>query len=221
MNKSEIRAAARTVTELDVSDVADATIDLYIKDGYDRIIALERRWPFFETNASLTCVAGQRDYPLSAIGPGSWSEIVSLVGSTPGVRLQLISYDQGEDSFIARNPDYLGQPRYYSVWGGGVQLWPKPDSGYTLQVRGYRKPNSWHLQDAVEVDCDERFHRSLIYFTVAQLYQLQEDVEMAASYRASFEEAVRLVQADIVKAPSHVPLVLSGGDPIWDKRWWI
>lgn len=220
MNKGEIRSTVRTITELDVVDVADATIDLYIKDGYDRIIALERRWPFFETSSTLTAVANQRDYPLSGIGAGSWAEVVSLVSPSAGTRLELISYDQGEDTFIARNADAAGRPRYYSEWGDTLQLWPKPDSAYSFLVRGYRKPNSWHLSDGIEVDADERFHRSLIYYAVAQLYQLQEDVEMAASYRASFEESVRLVQAEVMRGPSHVPLVLSGGDLKLDKRWW-
>lgn len=216
MNKGEIRSAARTITELDVADVSDATIDLYIKDGYDRLVALERRWPSFESSATLTLVAGQRDYPISLIGAGDLREIISLVDASNGNRLKLISYDQGEEVFIASGTDSVGDPKYYSEWGGNLQLWPKPESVGTLLVRGYRKPSNWHLFDAVEVDADERLHRSLIYYTVSQLYQLQEDVEMAGFYRSTFEEAARLAHADIVRTPSHAPLILSGGDP----RWW-
>jgi hypothetical protein len=216
LNKSEIRAAARTITELDPEDVADTTIDLYIKDGFDRVVSLERRWPSYETSATLTTVAGQRDYPISGIGAGNLREITSLVNSAYGARLQLISYDQGEEVFIASSTDSAGEPRWYSVWGGNIQLWPKPEAAYTLLVRGYRKPTDWHLSDSTEVDADERLHRSLVYYTVTQLYQLQEDVEMSSFYRATFDEAVRLAHGDIMRVPSAAPLILNGGDP----RWW-
>jgi hypothetical protein len=214
MNKLEIRNAARTITELDVSDVSDATIDLYIKDGYDRIIAMERRWPFFEGSATFVTVAGQRDYPIDTVGGVLWREITSLLNTAPGgERLELISYDKGEQTFIADWDIQVGEPRFWSLWAGNVQLWPTPISAQTFLVRGYRRPNDWHLSDGTPVDCDERFHRSLIYYAIAQLYQLQEDAEMSSFYRATFEEAVRLVRADVMRVASHVPLILSGGDP--------
>lgn len=217
MNKTEIRNLARTITELEAADVADATIDMYIKDGYDRMISLERRWPHFEASTTLTSVADQRDYPLSGIGSGNFREITSLVNTTSGARLQLISYDQGEQVFIADGSDATGEPRWWSLWGNSIQLWPKPDSAYLLSVRGYRKPIDWHLSDSTEVDADDRLHRSLVYYAVAQLYQLQEDVEMASFYRTTFDEAVRLAHGDIMRTPSAAPLILSGGDP----RWWL
>jgi hypothetical protein len=217
VNKAEIRNLARTITELEAADVADATIDLYIKDGYDRMISLERRWPFFEQSATLSSVANQRDYPVSSVGSGNFREITSLVNTTSGARLQLISYDQGEQVFIADGSDFASEPRWWSLWGNSIQLWPKPDSVYSLSVRGYRKPTDWHLSDSTEVDADDRMHRSLVYYTVAQLYQLQEDVEMASFYRSTFDEAVRLARADVIRVPSHAPLILSGGDP----RWWL
>lgn len=216
MNKTEIRTAARAVTELDIDDVADTTLDLYIKDGYDRMISVERRWPFFEQSSTFNTVAGQRDYPMSGIGSGNFREITSLVNSSYGSRLQLISYDQGEEVFIASGTDSVGEPRWYSLWGSSIQLWPKPDSVYTLLVRGYRKPTDWHLSDSAEVDADDRMHRALVYYTIAQLYQLQEDVEMASFYRSTFDEAVRLAHGDIMRMPSAAPLILNGGDP----RWW-
>lgn len=217
MNKTEIRELARTITELTLSDVADATIDMYIKDGYDRIISLERRWPFFEQSSSFTTVAGQRDYALSSIGSGDFREITSIINTQRSARLELISYDQGEQVFIAGSTDSVGEPRWWSLWAGNIQLWPKPDAVYTLSVRGYRKPTDWDLYDTVEVDADDRLHRSLVYYTVAQLFQLQEDVEMSSFYRSTFDEAVRLAHADIMRSPSHTPLILSGGDP----KWWI
>lgn len=217
MNKTEIRSYARTITELEEADVSNTTIDLYIRDGYERMLSLERRWPFFEQTATMSSVANQRDYPLAAINAGNFREITSVVNTTSGARLQLISYDQGEQVFIADSSDAVGEPRWWSLWGGNLQLWPKPDAVYSLALRGYRKPTDWDLSDSTDMDADTRMHRALVYYVVAQLYQLQEDVEMASFYRATFDEAVRLARADIIRTPSAAPLILSGGDP----RWWI
>jgi hypothetical protein len=106
-----------------------------------------------------------------------------------------------------------GEPRYYSVWAGSVQLWPTPDAVYSFAVRGYRKPSTWADFDGVEIDADDRLHYSLVYYAVASLYSLQEDAPMSQFYRQQFDEAVKLAHADIVRIPSQVPLVLSGGNP--------
>ena len=217
MNKAEIRSLAREISELDQVDASDASLDMYIKDGYDRIMSLERRWPWLETSGTLTTVVDQRDYALSLIGAGNLREITSIVNPAQHARLQLISYDQGEDVYLTVGADSNGEPRFYSTWASNLQLWPKPDSAYTLLVRGYREPSDWHDFDGVEVDADPRLHRPLVYFTVSHLYQLQEDTEMAAYYMSTFEQAVKLAHRDITRVPSHVPLVLSGGDPrYWD-----
>jgi hypothetical protein len=216
MNKTEIRNRARTITELEASDVSDTTLDMYIRDGFERMVAIERRWPSYETSTTLTTVANQRDYAVTGLGAGDVREITSLVNQSTGTRLRLISYDQGEEVFMAMGSDAASEPKWFSSWGGSIQLWPKPDAVYTLTVRGYRKPSAWYNFDVVEVDADDRLHLALVYYVVAQLYQLQEDAQMAQFYRQTFDEAVRLAHSDIVRTPSHAPLILSGGDP----RWW-
>lgn len=225
MNRADIRTAARAITELEVSDVSDATLNQYVKDGFSRLIQLERRWPFYEASATLTTVADQRDYPLSAIGAGNLYEVISIVNDRVNGRLSQIDYDLGEDIYLTGN-DYASEPRFYSTWDGDLQIWPKPDAVYSLKVRGYRKPTVWYEDDVSEVDADDRLHQPLIWYVVAQMYQLQEDAEMASLYRASFDEAVRLARADIMRASSHAPLVLSGGasrrygGPLRDAAGW-
>ena len=59
---------ARAITDLDVSDVSDTILSAYIRDGYDRFMALERRWPWLEASYTLNTVANQSAYLLSAIG---------------------------------------------------------------------------------------------------------------------------------------------------------
>lgn len=226
MNKADIRLLARTISELETDDVDDSVLDMYIQDGFNRICTIERRWPSFEISTTLTTVASQRDYPMADIGDGNIREIISIVNSAAGgSRMELISYDRGEEIFLTGS-DYQSPPRMFSLWGNSIQLWPKPDTAYTLLVRGYRKPNTWYLSDSTEVDLDERLHQALVYYAVAQMYQLQEDIELSTFYRQSFDEAVRLAHADIVRVPSHQPLILVGGTrrrfsgPLRDGQYW-
>jgi hypothetical protein len=99
---------------------------------------------------------------------------------------------------------------HYSIWGSQLNLWPCPSGAYTLGVRGYRKPSDWTANTSTQVDADPRLHQALVYYAVAQVYQLQEDVELASFYRLSFDENVRLVASDIMKPSSNRPVILSG-----------
>jgi len=57
---AQIRDNARAITETESDDVSDALLNLYIQDGYNRIIDLERRWPHLEVSFQFNTVANQR-----------------------------------------------------------------------------------------------------------------------------------------------------------------
>jgi hypothetical protein len=208
VNLNEIRSKIREIVDLDQQDVSDTLLTMYIKDGYERIIALERRWPFFQKTYTLNTTSGQRAYPINLIGDGDLREVTSLV-DTSAVGRWIGSFDQAQ------------RPLYFSLWQDNVHLWPKPDAVYPLIVRGYRKPSDWTSSNSIEVDADERLHQALVYYGVAQVYQLQEDVELATFYRRTFDEAVRLATSDIMRPPSQRPLAFADGVPHMSSRWWL
>lgn len=195
---------------MDTVDLPNDLLDMYIRDGFDRMMSIERRWPFLQKSASLVTVANQREYPLASIESGAFSDIVSIFDtSTVGTRLTLISHDDGEATW-GGTPEQTGRPLHYSIWEQKLNLWPKPAGAYTLTIRGFRKPLNWSANTTTEVDADPRLHQALVYYALAQVYQLQEDIELATFYRSSFDENVRLVAADIMKPSSHRPVILSG-----------
>lgn len=221
MNLAEIRSKIREIVDLDQQDISDTLLTMYIKDGFDRIIALERRWPFYQKTFTMTTVAGQRAYDIDTIGDGNLREITSIVDtSTVGNRLEYISYDDAEAVWVG-SYDQVQRPLYFTLWQDQVHLWPKPDTTYPLTIRGYRKPTDWSASDSTQVDADERLHQCLVYYGVAQVYQLQEDIELASFYRKSFDEAVRLTAQDIMRPPSQRPLAVSDGAPHNSRRWWL
>ena len=101
MNLTQIRSKIREIVDLDTQDVSDTLLNMYIKDGFDRIIALERRWPFYQKTFTLSTVPGERSYAINTIGDGNLREITSIVDtSTVGNRLEYISYDDAEAVWV-------------------------------------------------------------------------------------------------------------------------
>ena len=221
MNLTQIRSKIREIVDLDTQDLSDTLLNMYIKDGFDRIIALERRWPFYQKTFTLNTVADQRSYSMATIGDGNLREVISLVDtSAVGNRLEFISYDDAESIWVG-SYDQTSRPLYYTFWEDQIHLFPKPNSVYPLVVRGYRKSTDWSASDSTEVDADSRLHQSLVYYGVAQVYQLQEDIELASFYRKTFDEAVRLAVADIMRPSSQRPLAVSDGVPHMSQRFWM
>lgn len=214
MTKDEIIAAARAITDLDTTDVSATQADLYLLDGFNRIVEMERAWPFYEQTASVSTVVGQRDYPMSAISSGSFREITSVVDTTTaGRRLTWVNYDEAEEVWLGGS-DTNGRPLYFSLWAQAINIWPKPAAIYTLSVRGYRKPTTWTATGAVQADCDDRLHMALVYFVASEMFRFQTDLEVANSYRKQFEEAAGMARADIMRTPQAYPLILSNGGAI-------
>jgi hypothetical protein len=209
MDRGDIRGFARSITDLDALDISDALLNMYIKDGYDRVIAMERSWPFFEDSATLNAVANTQTYALSGINSGQFREISSLLDTGRNLRLQYISHDEAEGS--NRGFTITTRPLYFSFWEQSLYLWPRPSENVTYTVRGYRVPTNWTANDTTECDMDERLHQSLVYYAASKMYEYQEDPDMAAVYEKQFRESVAMARDDIMRIPVNSPMMLSVG----------
>ena len=218
----EIRQLVWDIMDLEDVDLPGSLIVQFIRDGFDRIISLERRWPFYETTYSLNTVAGQRDYPITSIGAGNLREVISVLdNSAAGNRLSIVSLDEAEAVWHG-SFDVPTRPLLYAEWGEVIKLYPKPDTVYPLTIRGYRKPSyTWATDLDRAPDCDERFHTALAYYAISQAYRRQEDNDMAAMYKQSFDEAVTLAKQDIMRPPSHRPMIMSRGAVRPSSKYWL
>jgi hypothetical protein len=218
----ELITFVRDITDLDEADLPSSLIVSYLKDGFQRIINLERRWPFLETTYTLSTVAGQRDYATSTIGSGDLREVTSVLdNSTSGNRLSLISIDEAEAVWHG-SFDTPTRPLFYAEWGDVIKLYPKPDTVYPLTVRGYRKTSyTWTTNLNLQVDCDERLHNAIAYYAVAQAYKRQEDPELSNVYKQSFDEAVMLARKELMRANGHRPMVMSRGFVRPSEKYWL
>ena len=215
-----LRAQVRDMADLDETDLPNSLIDQFAREGFQRIYALERRWPILQETYTFSTVANQREYTISTIG--DIREVISIVDtSTQGARLTLIDYNQAEETWLG-NLDVPSRPYFYSFWDKKIQLWAKPDIVYPMTVRAFRNPVYTWLTDITEnIDLDEFFHAILPYFVLARVYQRQEDAQLAAMYLGTFEEGVAIAKRDLMKASSAQPVIMSGGKQYPTMRRWL
>ena len=215
-----LRSQVRDMSDLDEVDLSNAVIDQFAREGFQRIYALERRWPILQETYTFNTVANQREYTISTIG--DIREIISVVDtSTQGARLTLIDYNDAESIWLG-NLDVASRPYFYSFWDKKIQLWAKPDIVYPMTVRAFRNPvYTWLTNINESIDLDEWFHAILPYFVLARVYQRQEDSDLANMYLKSFEEGVGLARRDLMKASSAQPVIMSGGRRYPTMRRWL
>ena len=215
-----LRSQVRDMADLDETDLSNTIVDQFAREGFQRIYALERRWPILQESYTFNTVANQREYTISTIG--DIREIISVVDtSTQGARLSLIDYNDAESIWLG-NLDVASRPYFYSFWDKKLQLWAKPDIVYPMTVRAFRNPvYTWLTDITEEIDLDEFFHAILPYFVLARVYQRQEDSDLANMHMKSFEEGVAFARRDLMKASSAQPVVMSGGRQYPTMKRWL
>ena len=215
-----LRSQVRDMADLDETDLSNAVIDQFAREGFQRIYALERRWPILQETYTFNTVANQRAYTISTIG--DIREIISVVDtSTQGARLSLIDYNDAEQIWLG-NLDVASRPYFYAFWDKQILLWAKPDIVYPMTVRAFRNPVYTWLSDITEtIDLDEFFHAILPYFVLARVYQRQEDSDLSNMYMKSFEEGVAFARRDLMKASSAQPVIMSAGKQYPTLQRWL
>ena len=220
MSLTDVRLMVRNISDLDTTDLPNSVLDDFVKEAFQRIIVLERRWPKYQETYTFNTVVNQRAYTIATIG--DIREVISLVDtSTSGSRLTMIPYDNAEEIWLG-NTDVASRPYFYALWDSALHLYAKPDAVYSITVRAYRNPlYTWLTTITDPIDCDEWFHILLVYFVLSRVYQRQEDPELSQMYLKSFEEGVAMARRDLMKTPSARPLLLSGGRQYPTMRRWL
>ena len=214
---AELRAKVRSQTEQTSSELADATIDSYLQEAFNRTIAAETQWPFFEETWTLTQLTGNAyaALPLSG-GDQAVSEISSLVDTDNNrYRLDMIDHGTAEDDYSGPTPTN-SYAMEYSVWKNTVYFWPAvtftTDRDY--QLRGYRYPTDWLAgPSTTEPDCDSRLHLPLAHYAIALSYAKQEDETLENVYMDRWQRDVEIIRKQIMDPGHHRPLIFG------PRRW--
>jgi hypothetical protein len=237
------------ISDLEISndpneaDINQNLVIQFIKEGYQRIIALDGRWPWLQSVWTFNTVNTQRGYSTGFTLTNTSStaitvpqanqtlndirEVINLVNNTNGGN-ELIYIDQFKAEQIwCGTDDQPDIPAYWSLWGGQINLWPKPNDVYAITMRGYREPSLAWLEDVngaagstVYVDLNQEFHMMLVNFVMMRIFQFQEDPEMAAVYQRHFQEGVAIAKDNLTAPNSNQPVILSGGLQTNPAYWW-
>jgi hypothetical protein len=210
MTAADIRSAVRSITDLDSTDLSDSLLDLYIRDGYYRILDTEKRWSFLEYSFEFSTRTGVRAYELSTLTDEPMGQISSIIDNRgTGYRMDMIGFDMAEQTYTG-SYDTNGDPLFYALWGGSIHLYPKPNNVRTLVARGYREPLDWQTEGG-DVDAIPSLHFPLVYYACSRVYQQLEDTAMAQMYKGAFDEGVALAVKNATTPSSHNLMRLNAG----------
>ncbi len=209
MNLNDIRNQTWDILEMDDQELSTALIDLFALDGYNRIVGADRRWSFFQSSATLTVPASASSVPFTDPAWSSPLKEIDRIVTAGGDRLDGIEYSQGVEYYSGASSTAV---EAYSVWGDAIHFWPTPAAETVLTVVGWRGPVAWQVDPDAELDCDDRFHMSVLYFVLSRAYARMEDTELAQFYENMFITGVSSASSAVKRKNSYDnPLILNGG----------
>tara|TARA_R110000868_G_scaffold74794_4_gene216396 strand:- start:1945 stop:2754 length:810 start_codon:yes stop_codon:yes gene_type:complete len=227
---AQMRAFVGELSDLDIGfdendDISTDLVNGFIKEGFQKVVALSNRWPYYQTTYSLAVLEGIRPYTSflqtqpTVIGSNpkgitDISQIISVVNSDSNYSgNSLIYLDQAKcESIWVGASDQQSSPAYYSVWADQLNIWPLPDNNYSFTIRGFRNPSlTWMQNEGDPIDISPQLQLPLINYVMARIFQFQEDTEMSNEYMRSFERAIAIIQGNLTAPSSNRQLIMSGG----------
>lgn len=221
----QMRTFVGELSDLDIGldendDISTDLVNGFIKEGFQKIVALSNRYPFYQSTYGFTTIADQRGYAsfgrilpsIATVSITDIQQLIAVVNNTDGGN-SLIYLDQARcESIWVGTSDQPETPAYFSIWANQLNIWPKPDQAYSMTIRGFRIPSLTWLQDEnLPIDIDPQMQLPLINYVMARIFQFQEDTEMANEYMRGFEKAVAIIQGQLTAPSSNRQLIMSGG----------
>lgn len=200
---SELRAYVWAQTDTTSADLPSSTIDDYVIEGFNRTIAAESGWPFYEQTWEFTYDSATESTAL----PIDVDDIVTvMMPYESGLRrLEYITQENAEESrWLSTN----GLPRFFSVWAHNLYLWPPPAEDIAIKLRGYRRPLATVWDASGVIDCDDRLKRPLAHYACSLAYAQQEDEVLERTYMERWQRDVEMARQAIMSPLTSRPLVM-------------
>jgi hypothetical protein len=236
---AQMRTFVGELSDLDIGfdendDISTDLVNGFIKEGFQKVVALSNRWPYYQTSYTFSVLQGFRSYSSfvqiqpTVIGSNpkaitDISQITAVINSDTNYQGNALVYiDQARaESIWVGAQDQEGIPAYFSIWADQVNLWPKPDNNYSFTLRGFRNPSlTWMQNEGDPIDISPTLQLPLINYVMARIFQFQEDPEMANEYMRSFEKAIAIIQGNLTAPSSNRQLIMSGGLQLTPYDWW-
>lgn len=99
---------------------------------------------------------------------------LSTSGAVGGRQLRAVQAE-----WIDSQSTTLGEPEAYAEYAGWLELWPSPDSTYSIQMRYVKRLSTLTASTATPL-LDERYHYPIACLTAAKIAAARQDVESEA-----------------------------------------
>lgn len=195
LSRQELRQYVREYFDLDITELPDSLVDIFLNDGFRRAKRATPRWPFYEFTGSFTTTSGVSAYTLTSVDINLLS-IDRLVGEN--FDLDWVDPNLAESSWLP-DQETAGKPRRYSIWGGAIRLWPKPDAAYDIFLRGYKQAK-WDADAGAVPDIPDEFHELIGEWAVGRASAQQDDPTGAQLHHQNFYEGLRELKRQLVNA---------------------
>ncbi len=205
---NELYVLVREQTQTTIEELPDTTINPWLRQAFQRTIAAENEWPFYQQNWTAVQLAGETNLTLP--GDVNPPQLISVLDDR-NVRLRQIPVETGEDVYGYQGVTTLAYPGEYSIWGDHLILWPQmiAATDRTFGLRGYRLPRPWAtILPSEEPDCDYRLHMALAHYATALAYAQQEDEVLETTYMDRWQRDVEMARQAIMEVPQHRPLTM-------------
>lgn len=186
-------SVAALISDLDDHGFEDTDADRKVAVINDTIadICSREPWPFLESVASVTC-----NSQAPAL-PSDFRASLAVIIPSNGVVLQ----PERLDTIVKRYPNALtsqGTPAYYYFIGSQINLVPVPDQSYVAQLY-YLRTHPFVTQSSGETDIliPARHHRAIVLGTLARLYAMEDDPDLATVFNQLYEQRLVTMQADL------------------------
>jgi len=207
---------ARTIADVDVTDVSDSEINQALVDAYLEALA-DEPWPFLQARFTFETSVGVAEYSVSSFAqanlePGHIRRV--QMGGVDLVRIE------AEDYYIVNpqggTPSTGGLVRWWTTLESDVlALWPPPASVATCRIIYTRTPTA--LGGTAVTEWPQRYDDSLVAGALVYIYQKQGDFDSAEIKKKEFSDRVRAIRSDAMKPNVYSPIFI-GGAPEQDDR---
>lgn len=206
MNVQELRGAVRLQLDLEVEDLPDQLLDLYLLEAFQQTTSNENRWPWLETSWTVSATADGAPIAL----PADFGVAASLTGEG----LQSVSHVNHNSAEEYYSDDTSGSATadLFSLWAGHLYLWPKANTDKDITVRGWRAlSQEWFGLAAETPDLDVRLHPSLVHYAISRAYAGQEDDIMSAFYMNTWRQMTAITMTQIMRSDYQGPVRMGRG----------
>lgn len=204
LSLQQIRDYVRNHMDLEVEDLPDAVLDVFIREGSRKVESAEQRWPFYEASYSAATAAAVGALAKSAVSP-ELKRVSEIVHADNGDILTWVSVPESQ-----RFNGQSGRPTHYAEWGDDILLLPTPDAVYSLTIFGYRHQRDWVAEGAgAEPDMDEPLHNTVALWALHRAYAQQEDPEQAGLFHSLFDTELNELGRRLTEMPLSRPLIMN------------